>query len=280
MGLSRTNFIAVLIAFCPAISNAREILPGLLSFDEPPGYHNVAPRNDPGDNPFDLTGTVAVYRENKIIQYPFNQFVIGGAEVGYTILPGKLVSYRKLSPDELKGELVAWAKNHGSANPSPAQECTISGRMAYCIRGREMWKGLPRSWRESYFIPFEQNKVILLDLYAPSEGEMSKLRQFLQRITIPTNAHLRRPAPPPPPTAEEVKRKEIQANLRMIKGAGDQYSLLHGGNRKYTVPELRQEFPWLARMVPIDGENYEDLVYDPNKSLSVRTNTLGEVHFP
>lgn len=263
------------------VSRAREIVPGLVSFDEPSGYQGMRPTNDPGDNPFDLSRTVVTYREKGISRPPFKQFDIGIATVGYTIGQGKVINFRRLSPDALKQELHAWAENHSAGDASPARECTVDGRKAYCLTAQPSISTPLSVWQEIYYIPFEDNRGIFLRLSGPSESDVVALRHFLPFIKIPADARVRPPPAPPQPTADGVMKKQIVENLRTIMGAGDQCSLRHRGTNKFTFGEMRQDFASeLGKITPVDGENYEGVVYDQGKPLTVTTKTLGEIHYP
>ena len=136
-------------------------------------------------------------------------------------------------------------------------------------------------WSEVYYIPFEENRGIYLSLSGPSESDVATLRQFLLRIKIPADAHIIQPTPPPEPSLAQRNRAKIRTNLQLIMGAGEQCVLRSGFKiQRFTMPELRKEFgPALASVKPIDGEDYESLVWESGKVLRVETKTLGSVEF-
>jgi hypothetical protein len=265
---------------------AREIVPGVVSFDEPPHFHGVPPFHDSGDNPFDLSNMVIDYQPDQTaprgLRRSFQQFSIGIGVVGYEIGNGKRVVYRKLGEADLKRELPMRLASRIGQHAS-VDEVTVSGRKAYRIAFAEAAPGMGAGAElhtEIYYVPFEPNRGVTLYLVADTEDGINALRGLLARISIPADAHVIIPRPPPQPTPEENRRMQIVANLRNIMGAGEQCALRHG-RRVFTFAELRQDFGReLGSLKPVDGENYEDLIWDDGKPLRVTTKTLGIVEYP
>ena len=267
----------------PSATQAREIVRGVVSFDEPPGYRGFGPHNDPGDNPFKLSRIIVHYQPDEKPRGSFRQFSIGIGVVGYEIGEGKRIIYHKLGVEDLKREL-ARAAGDRSAMPSVIREGSVSGHKAYIYRTSRPTPSLRADavlWTETYYVPFEDNRGVTLMLVADTEPALDAMRELLTRITIPADAHVIPTPPPPERTIQEKKRDQIVSNLRMITGAGEQCVLRSGFKKdKFTLNELRKEFgAELAALKPIDGENYESLVWESGKALRVETKTLGVVEF-
>ncbi len=81
--------------------------------------------------------------------------------------------------------------------------------------------------------------------------------------------------------SNEEKRKRIVHNLRMIAAAGDQ-CLLRNGIRSANMTTIVRDFPDEMKkiLVAIDGEDYSDIVYTADATLSVDTDTLGRIQYP
>ncbi|HTB80578.1 MAG TPA: hypothetical protein VK717_06795 [Opitutaceae bacterium] len=264
---------------------AREIIPGIVSFEEPVNFHGFGPGSDPGDNPFELSRVAIVYRPTDNSPTSFQQFDIGIGVVGYEIGNGKRIIFKKLSIEELKKELMSRPEFRQAINSPLIHEGFVNGKKAYFFTSCIPAPGYGKDavfWHEIYYIPFEQNRGITLQLVANSEEKLTGLRELISRIKIPENPHIIIPPPPPPPTLEERNRQQISDNLREITGAAEQYVLRHRmyGAQKITFKEMLKDFPELTKLTSIDGENYETLVFDTNKPLSVNTRSLGEIQFP
>lgn len=272
----------VLLAALVTAGHSREIVPGIVSFEEPTGFHAFGPHHDPGDSPFNLSRTIVRYQPSDNSRAAFRQFDIGIGVVGYSFGNGKRVTYKKLSTAELKQALMdQFAQRESTALPTIREE-RVSGRPAYVISQQQPAPSLRKDavfWREYYYIPFEPNRGVTLSLVADSEDKLISLRPLVKLITIPADAHFIEPPQPPPPSAEDLKRQQITKNLRVIAGAGDQSQLMYGRD-KFTVAELRKDFAnELAALKAVDGENYEAVVWENNKPLQISTNSLGVITY-
>lgn len=273
---------SLLFAITFASLQARDVVPGIVSFDEPPGFHGFGPHHDPGDSPFELSRTVIQYQPDDNSSRSFRQFDIGIGVVGYDIGQGKRIIFRTLSADELKAELLRRGGD-GRLDVSLV-EVVVSDRKAFRISWHRPAPSLRPGavlYSESYFIPFEPNRGITLYLTADSEDGISGLRTLISRVTIPKEPREVRPPPPPQPTADQKKKDEVIRNLRLITSAGDQFLLEHGVTR-VTMAELKSQKDryvpdLLAKLTSIDGEVYDDLVFEQGKGLRVKTKTLGEI---
>jgi hypothetical protein len=276
------RILLVLFAISSASLPARDIVPGIVSFDEPPGFHGFGPHHDPGDSPFELSRTIVQYQPDDNSPRSFRQFDIGLGVVGYNIGEGKRITFRTLNDEELKAELL---RSSGDARLDVSLiEVAVSDRKAF----RTSWHRPAPSLRpeavlysESYFIPFEPNRGVTLHLTADSENGILELRKLLTRVVIPKEPKEIRPPPPPEPTADQKKKDEIIRNLRLITSAADQFLLEHGVAR-VTMTELKNQKDryvpdLLAKLMSIDGEIYDDLVFEQGKGLRVKTKTLGEI---
>lgn len=276
------KFLSLVFAASCAALSARDVIPGIVSFDEPPGFHGFGPHRDPGDSPFQFSRTAIQYQPDDNSPSSFRQFDIGLGVVGYGIGEGKRIVFRTLNADELKAELLQRGGD-GRVDVSLA-EVVVSDRKAYRISSHRPAPALRPGailYSESYFIPFEPNRGVTLNLTADSEDGIAGLRALLSRVTIPKEPKEVRPPPPPEPTAEQKKKEAITRNLRLITAASDQYLLEHGVTR-VTLAELKSQKDryvpdLLAKLTPIDGEVYDDLVFEQGKGLRVTTKTLGEI---
>jgi hypothetical protein len=278
----RTKLITLFLVFYVGLE-AREIVPGVVSFDAPSDFYGASPSSDPGDNPFELSQIAIVYRPKNNPPRSFRQFSIGIGVVGYEIGAGKQIVFKKLSPEELKKELMSGFEFRQATNRPVIQESLISGKKAYfftsCVPTPSYRKGAV-FWYEVYYVPFEQNRGVTLELVADSEESLAGLRDLIKCIKIPVNPRIIIPQPPPEPTPEERKRQQIQDNLREVTSCGEQYLLMHRG-RKATFREMLKDFPELAKLTSVDGENYEVLVFDIGDAfISINTKSLGAVQFP
>ena len=276
------RILSLLFALSFASLPGRDIVPGIVSFDEPPGFRGFGPHHDPGDSPFELSRTIVQYQPDDSSPRSFRQFDIGIGVVGYDIGQGKRIIYRKLNEEELKTELLRRGGD-GRLDVSLA-EVAVSDRRAFRISWHRPAPTLRPGavlYSESYFIPFEPNRGVTLYLTADSEEGISGLRKLLSRVTIPKEPREVRPPPPPEPTADQKKKDEIVRNLRLITSAGDQFLLEHGATR-VTMTELKSQNDryvpdLLAKLTSVDGEVYDDLVFEQGKGLRVKTKTLGEI---
>jgi len=278
----KMKVLLFLFAIGVASLPARDIVLGIVTFDEPSGFHGFGPHHDPGDSPFELSRTVIQYQPDDNSARSFRQFDIGIGVVGYEIGQGKRITFRALSEEELKAELLRRGGD-GRVDVSLV-EVIVSNRKAFRISSHRPAPSLRPGavlYSESYFIPFEPNRGVTLQLTADSEGGISGLRALLTRVSIPKDPKEVRPPPPPEPTADEKKKDEIVRNLRLITGAADQFLLEHGATR-VTMAELKNQKDryvpdLLVKLTSVDGEVYDDLVFEQGRGLRVKTQTLGEI---
>jgi hypothetical protein len=259
----------------------RDVIPGVVSFDEPPDLRGFGPHHDPGDSPFVLSRTVIQYQPQDNSPRSFRQFDIGIGVVGYDIGQGKRITFRSLSEEELKGELSRWA---GVGVAVSVAAAVVSDRKAFRLswhRPAEALRPGATLYTETYFVPFEPNRGVTLCLTADTEDGIAGLRTLLARVKIPKEPHEIVPPPPPAPTVDQKKKEQIISNLRLITSAADQFLLEHGVTR-VTMSELKSQKDryvpdLLAKLTPVDGEVYDDLVFEQGRGLRVKTRTLGEI---
>ena len=78
-------------------------------------------------------------------------------------------------------------------------------------------------------------------------------------------------------TSKSTKREKIMSNLRLIAAAGEQCTLRTGMSGVDMVV-IRREFPEeIAKVSPIDGEDYSRLVYSHGSVLKVQTQSMGDI---
>jgi hypothetical protein len=207
----------LILAITASMVSARDIVPGVVSFDEPPGFRGFAPHRDPGDSPFILSRTVIQYQPDTNSYHSFRQFDIGIGVAGYVIGEGKRIAFRSLSEDDLKNELIG--KQEDSRVGISLIEAVVSDRKAYLVSWRQTAQALrPNAtlYTEFYYVPFEPNRGVTLNLTADSEEGLLSLRQLLTRVAIPKEPREIAPLPPPEPTLEQKKKDQITRNLRLI----------------------------------------------------------------
>ncbi len=292
----KVRFLALSLALGASLQ-AREVIPGVVSFDEPAGFIGSGGFHDSGDNPFELSQTITQYLSKGNSSDSFQQFDIGLGVFGYEIGNGKAVTYKKLSPDELKKEVMnVWSHASRAPNSLVIKDGVVSGRKAYIATEQVPAPRFRRGaifWKEAYFIPIDENRGVTLSLTADSEERLDGLRELVKRVKIPADAHF-----VVHPTSGEKKQQQVVYNLAIITAAGGQALQMRGG-AKITLPEIRKAFAAelakaapaeaetlkaivaaLAKVTPVDGEDYEQLVYEKGKPLRVSTKSFGEVEYP
>jgi hypothetical protein len=194
------TFLLLLGLACGPLA-ARDIVPGIVSFDEPPGFRGMPPHHDPGDNPFELSRTVWMYLPDDNSSQSFRQLDIGIGVVGYAIGNGKVVTFRAVSDEQLKKTLIG-PENDGRLALTFAP-VVVSGRRAFRIswhRPAPTLRAGATLYSESYYVPFEANRGVTVHLTADSEERLRGLRELLGGVHIPKDAGQ---IPPPTTSAPE-----------------------------------------------------------------------------
>ena len=180
-------FVAVMFPF---VSHGDDLIPGVVTFD-PPAFLHGGTSGQHSDDMFSGVGEIREYGAgDNDIRTGQRLVIINVREVGFSIGPGKVVTYQKL--DE-KG-LLAWMQTvmdsaRNATNITKVATAKVGGQPALFASYQVAQPNWPKKRGalfpfEVYWVRIQTNRVVEIKFVADTPEHMDTLRPCLTRFTI------------------------------------------------------------------------------------------------
>jgi hypothetical protein len=187
----RIAFLSLLLALTfPCPCHGAELIPGVATFD-PPEFLYDAGAGHASDDMFSGVGELRRYEgKDNDIRTGQREIAINVREVGFTIGPGKVVTYQKLDDKALRDSMQSTVVGHRHVtNLTAAADAKVGNQPALYVSyqiAQPYWPKKPGALFpfEVYWVRFQTNRVLEIELTADTREHLDTLRPCLTRFKI------------------------------------------------------------------------------------------------
>ena len=186
----RAVFISLLLVLFPWVSRGEDLIPGVAAF-EPPDFLNGGTSGHASDDIFSGVGELRRYGgKDNDIRTEQRLIIINMREVGFTIGPGKVVTYHKLDDKALRDSMPATVVgNRNVTNLTTVADAKVGNQSALYVSyqiAQPYWPKKPGALFpfEVYWVRFQANRVLEIVLMADTPEHLDTLRPCLRKFKI------------------------------------------------------------------------------------------------
>jgi hypothetical protein len=189
--LMRVAFLSLLITLTFSCrSHGADLIRGVATFDPPEFLYDAGPGHA-SDDIFSGVGELRRYEgKDNDIRSGEREIAINVREVGFTIGPGKVVTYQKLDDKALRSWMQATVVgNRHVTNLTAVADARVGNQTALYVSyqvAQPYWPKKPGALFpfEVYWVRFQTNRVLEIELTADTPEHLDTLRPCLARFKI------------------------------------------------------------------------------------------------
>jgi len=171
-------------------SHGDDIIPGAVTFD-PPAFLHGGTSGTHSDDIFSGIGEIQQYGAgDNDIRTGQRLVVINVREVGFSIGPGKVVTYQKLDDEALRVWMqTVMDSTRNATNITKVADAKVGGKAALLVSYRIAQPNWPKKRGalfpfEVYWTRIQTNRVVEIKLIADTPEQLDTLRPCLDKFTI------------------------------------------------------------------------------------------------
>jgi hypothetical protein len=190
----RTVYFSMLLAVVfPCMSYGDDLIPGVVTFD-PPAFLYGGTSGHGSDDIFSGVGELRRYGAgDNYIRTSRREVIINVRAVGFSIGPGKVVTYQKLDDKALRAWMQATVVGTRSVtNLTRVADAKVGDQPALSVSyqiAQPNWPKKPGALFpfEVYWVRIQTNRVLEIELIADSPEHLETLRPCLTKFKIKRN---------------------------------------------------------------------------------------------
>ena len=187
----RVACLSVLLAVgLPCVLHGDDLIPGVLAFD-PPTFLHGGTSGQHSDNIFSGVGEIRQYGAgDNDIRTGQRLVIVNVREVGFSIGPGKVVTYQKLDDTALRAWMQAeMDSTRNATNITKVADAKVGGKAALLVSYQVAQPNWPKKRGalfpfEVYWARIQTNRVVEIKLIADTPEHLDTLRPCLDKFTI------------------------------------------------------------------------------------------------